>query len=321
MPSVADRIAFVGYALCYLCMLAYTVDAVIIVLRGRIKTYPKIGRLGLALSSWLLVLTIGTALQPRAVSLRWIAAMGFFGAYYLARRVPRRWPLWALRVLGAVVGYVAFTDGAMSAGRAQTLGNPNMVAGLLVVVWPWWKGLSWEAGIAGGLLGTQSRGGLLAVLLSLVTAHRRAPGGRTWRRGVVVAALVALVVGLVLLVAWRPSTLHKRAHTWTNAARLFAQRPLAGWGPGSYGALPHNEPSKAHADNALLTVLVEQGVIGGALWLWLAYEIGRAAWRSRSPGRWAVLSFGLHQLVDDTLAWPWVAVAFGLCLGLTVRDP
>ncbi len=311
MITISDWVAGIGYCLCLLLACA----GFIIVIRPARVRAPR--ALLLPLAIYAAVLIVSTATSPLSISLRMISFCGAVGAFVVAKRIGHRWPVSLLRIVGTAIGIIAIQDGLAVAGRATVLGNPNMVAGILVLCWPWGRGWMWEVSASGGLLATGSRGGILASLIGLIAARRQAlPASRQWRKSAAVLVGVLLAAVIVALIAWRPATIARRWAVWGEAINLFVQRPLLGWGAGGYGNLARIEPFKAHADNALLTVLVETGLLGAAAWGWLMWSVARQAWRSQSPARWALLAWGLQQLVDDTLAWPWVAVLWGLNLAM-----
>lgn len=307
MVTISDWVAMIGYLTCLVLALPAFVSSVTHDTNDWDLLNPLLG--------FALVLTLNS--QQLSNSLRLIAFLGAVGAYMVAKSLKRSISVLTLRVLGAVIGAVAFQDAAMNMSRARTLGNPNMIAGILVLCWPWWRAWQWEMVMIGGFIGTGSRGGILASLIALIAARRQAlPAGRKWRKSAAVLVGILLAAVTVGLISYRPETLAKRWAIWGEAWGLFMQRPWFGWGSGSYGNLAQVEPFKAHADNALLTVLAELGLTGLAAWLWLLWSVGRKAWRSQSPARWAILAWALMQLVDDTLAWPWVAICWGLNLAL-----
>jgi O-antigen ligase len=111
-----------------------------------------------------------------------------------------------------------------------------------------------------------------------------------------------------------------RFGTWREAIELFLQRPLLGWGPGCYTLVAKNEPGHPHADNLLLTVAAEQGVVGLFAWLWLMVAALQMALQSRDPARFSLLGIAIHQLFDNTVFWPWPGMMLMLCLALVAKD-
>jgi O-antigen ligase len=158
---------------------------------------------------------------------------------------------------------------------------------------------------APGLLATLTRGPILATavaaVLVLVLGHKRLLG----------AAVIASTV-IVLFALWpsiRATTLYeKRADEKTNvhlrsglqdwSLQLAAQKPIFGWGYGSFdrvkntseltavGGIPINSLLETTSHNSYLTILVETGVIGLLLYA-LPFLIlaGLAMVRARAPTR------------------------------------
>jgi O-antigen ligase len=109
-----------------------------------------------------------------------------------------------------------------------------------------------------------------------------------------------------------------RPAIWAAYSRFVQRRPWFGIGlgrsvpPRAYGldedaALLRIDPQAgAHGHNIILDLLLEVGVVGLALWLWLHYEMVRLAWqRARDGG-------------DREKAW--AAVAVGLVLALLTKN-
>lgn len=129
-----------------------------------------------------------------------------------------------------------------------------------------WLGLA-LAGLFGfAIYGTQSRGGLLALVAALLSLCHARWG---WKRSAVIAA-VALPV---LLVAFKgrmtnlddamgDGTGHSRVELWSEGLQLFKQRPLFGIGMGNY-----SEEVGQPAHNSFIHAFAELGIFGGALFL------------------------------------------------------
>ncbi len=224
-------------------------------------------------------------------------------------------------------------------------------------------------GLALGLSATQlasrSRGGLLALVFGLavlgacivwyapVGSHTPEPGrARTTRRGLRAGALAA---GLVLVVggfAWVVVPPETRAHllsVFTGAhdtsrgyrvdmavdtLRLWAGRPLLGWGLGAFpDAFPalkrgHGEMRTTHAESDALEFLAEAGLVGIAALLWLLWLVGQRLRERLGQGHdgrlsglaagtlAALAAQGAHLCVDFDLRLPANALAASALLGL-----
>ena len=114
----------------------------------------------------------------------------------------------------------------------------------------------------------------------------------------------------------RATSVAGRADVWQEAGALFMLRPWSGWGIGSYQVLTRVEPQKIHADSALLTLAAEGGVVTVLAFGVMVLEVARLARKAPTRVWWALLAFGLHQLVDFTLFSPLVALPLAATLGL-----
>ena len=166
--------------------------------------------------------------------------------------------------------------------------------------------------------------GSRTVLLAVVVAAAAAYGFR-WRSrirvtrsalvGVAAAGVLVLVAivlagsgGFVLQRLLTLSSLAARGEIWGATLAGWLERPLFGFGPGSFslafpltGYFDANEFSPRHADNALIQSLFEAGVIGVALVLPIA---GLVLWRAllqvqRPEARWSVLFVAVGTLTDN----------------------
>lgn len=148
-----------------------------------------------------------------------------------------------------------------------------------------------------GLVATESRGGLLALLVVVALAIPLFPGQRRW----VTAAILILGVAAALAVVASPSALQRvsspgngsgRTDEWTVAWRIIRGHPIAGVGDANYvvvakdytrepGVLTDanllvDQPHVTH--NTYLQLLSETGVIGLALFAAVAAACLRAGW-------------------------------------------
>ena len=264
----------------------------------------------LAVTAALLVCNL-FSVDRRYSSWRVLVWVGYLAVFYLALAVPRRWVGRAAAAIGWTVALVCVAEFVLTRQRARLLGNPNITAAWLLSLaylmpsfsfWPWW----WVDGAA--LFATGSRGAFLGLMGATVVEH-------TYLR----AAAPLLLILALCFVAVRPSTVRNRWRTWQEAGRLFLERPLVGWGPGCYPVANGYEPEKEHADNFILTVAAEMGLVGLAAWGWLLVAVGRLAARSEAQARFGLAAWGIHQLVDFTLWWPWVGLCVMVCLAISMK--
>lgn len=168
----------------------------------------------------------------------------------------------------------------------------DALLGALALAWLW-----------AGLITSFSQSSMIALLLGLavIAAWR-------WRaRYTLIASAAALVVGVVFLIA-APSSLHfgvkgsggslnnatsGRTKLVSGGIKLFSERPLAGYGSGSFAGeyRAHQVASVASATSAShtipITVAAEQGVIGLALYAVLMLACFANLWPgalARAPG-------------------------------------
>jgi O-antigen ligase len=184
--------------------------------------------------------------------------------------------------------------------------------------------LAW---LLAGLVTSFSQSSIAALLLGLtvLAAYR-------WDvRGTVYVAVALLAIAAVLLEA-APASFHfgltssnnatsGRTHLISGGLRLFAKRPLEGYGSGSFETEFERHSSKPSAENATsashtipVTVAAEQGVLGLALYVALLIVAFAVLFRdaARAPPRIAIAaSFAalvLHtwiyaDFLEDPLTW------------------
>jgi putative inorganic carbon (HCO3(-)) transporter len=175
----------------------------------------------------------------------------------------------------------------------------------------WWMALAWLVGLAAlGL--TQVRGAWIGFGVGALTAV-----AGLGRRGLVaVAALAVLVPALMIAlpgvgarmrtIGSADDTTRDRLAMLEAGRRLGVENPLTGIGPGqlkhAYARVAPPEAlrrSTSHLHNTPLQIVVERGVVGLALWLWIfvAFLVrGGAILRRLPPG-----AAGDHALVLGSL--------------------
>ncbi len=129
-----------------------------------------------------------------------------------------------------------------------------------------------------------------------------------------------------------------RVQAWHEAFRLIWERPLIGWGPGSFEELAETPPSVIwaapvnHPHNGLLTVLVEQGFTGALVMSALAVAIvvrlvGTIARRHHPVPLHRSLAFGclaglalltVNLAADYQLRNPYVMLTVWFLAGISV---
>jgi len=248
--------------------------------------------------------------------------------------------------------------------------NPNLLAGYLLLAFPvalvvvWWArgdaespnsrlaalGASFAALLmAAALLLTGSKGGMIAtvavVIVLAFTLPR--PGTSLARRtrrlaiGVILAGLiVALVVPTIRVRILSAFTTQRRSaafryYTWLGTVDMIKQRPMFGFGPGSY---EYAHPRFAiagftrTAHQTFLQVAAETGILSlvllvvaiAAIMLSLRGELRRAPPARRALAAAALaafIGFWVHNLVDYSWYVPAVGITLWALVGLaTARE-
>lgn len=238
----------------------------------------------------------------------------------------------------AVMAPSAFFNG-LNPPDAPLWGNPNILAGALLLTWPVAAGLLWKRSRPAALLPLllalaallicRSRPALLvfAVEAVLLGAAFFRGGLRLGRGAFAVLCLAALAaVGA----AWTLDG--DRSAWWRAAGAMGADSPLWGQGPGTFGeAFPgfRAEPSRLNtlfAHGLFFEAFAEKGLLGlGALSVLLIFLSGRVAGRTLPPPAAAAglgaAAFAAYNLVHVGFSMPGAAWLFwaqaGLFLALT----
>ncbi len=206
------------------------------------------------------------------------------------------------------------TQDAQFFGRASApFGNPNSLAGLLVLLIPPGLALALRRGassyervlfgwmalmLAAGLVLTLSRGGWLALTLALAAWPVWRGWARFRRRGLLIGAAVLVVMagatwGVMnmstfarqrAVTLWHDLGERSRPVMWRAAWANFTAHPWVGTGAGSYDVMfeqhrPETEQKRpVWAHNDYLNTLSDYGGIGLLL---LGVAVGGAAWSAR----------------------------------------
>jgi hypothetical protein len=258
-------------------------------------------------------------------------------------------------------------------GRASGMfGIPNSFAGFLELIVPVCLTLltsrsvrprvkilcAWVGGL--GLLAlalTVSRGGWLSLGLALLCWPALA--ARHWKKKFLGLAIVATLIGGAFGGLYQGSEYVRqrlepffdgrfelsRPNIWRGGARIWADHPWMGSGPGSFAVTfdryrpPGYRDQPAWAHNDYLNTLTDYGVIGFALWAGAGVALLGLGWRrvrraqhrgsGVSPfglakwklGLWlGLLAFALHLCVDFHTKIPALAYAAAIVMGLLLRD-
>jgi O-antigen ligase len=205
--------------------------------------------------------------------------------------------------------------------------NATVVLGLALVLT--FSRSAWIAAVAGILVVLASRVGRRPRVLATV-------GIAGLVAVVVIAAgiagtpiLHAVVARLASLISPGTGSAGTRLDIWGDTLRLVAARPIAGWGPDSFGLVfpryasgnwtPGIPIDEAHAQ--ALQVAATQGILGVAAYLWLLVALFVAFWRGRGL-EGAVAMFGgmlAYQLaIQVNFSWVPAALPFWLLAAAAV---
>ena len=212
---------------------------------------------------------------------------------------------WALYPLGALVLALS-AIGFLKSLPLLGIGSALLFAGVSLLA---------HRVHVGRLVGAFAFGGLMLVFFTSTTPGNRAPTTGFTR------------VGAAAKTQDQSATF--RLNLWKSAAELARQRPISGWGLGSYryeSARPGLVTTTVFAHNVYLQLAAEAGLGALALWLGFLGLWARRAFRGSShlppEGRLAfaaaaggVASIAAHSLVDSDLSYFGLGLAFFLVLG------
>lgn len=263
------------------------------------------------------------------------------------------------------VNLFPWDSGLTRTGRSSgSLGNPNLLGAFSAAMLPFGAAtilssvrnrslrvgtlLVFCFGAVAAVIASGTRGSLIGVLSGILFLtlwlFRRA---RLTRRGRQTAVLSAVLLCLLAILPMRnrlselssvrtsSGTAQVRRVIWDGGLRMFLDRPLAGWGPGSFQIIfpfyrnpdysilgvSHNT---LHAHCEYLEILCDIGIAG--LLLWGVFLAGMAR-RIRGAGLLGAgaaagaVSMLSENLVSVSLRWPPTAWLFGfLCMVYLVRE-
>jgi O-antigen ligase len=196
-----------------------------------------------------------------------------------------------------------------------------------------------------------SRGGMLAFVLEMVLFAALTLGKRRSPRIALGSTAVCVFILALLIFSGKGQVLGRlgdlspgiRLNITKDSLRMFSQRPIWGWGLGTFPTVYPSYRSfytnlfvnEAHNDYAQL--LVETGLLGFALMLWFVISLYRTLYRHglRTSRRWefkwngavslaALLGCAgilFHSLVDFNLQIPANAAMFYMLCGLAASEP
>jgi O-antigen ligase len=252
-------------------------------------------------------------------------------------------------VLGS---YVAVMDTLLiyrqQAGAARRFAaggaDPNDMAMVLALALPmaWFLGMTSRSSLARwagrgflplGVLAiglTGSRGGMIAATVALLivplSMTRLSPGR-------LISAMIMLIAAGALAVAYVPETTIERLTTigseveggriggrgklWRAGLEAYAARPITGFGTGHYKSAitPILGSAAQVAHNSYISVLVEQGIVGLALYMAMLLAVVQSALRLRGlERRFALVLLATLAVTMTPLTWEdrrvvWIVMA------------
>jgi O-antigen ligase len=126
---------------------------------------------------------------------------------------------------------------------------------------------------------------------------------RRWQVAAVASVIAALAIVSPIALS-RSTDVAQRLHIWRDSLALIAGRPIAGYGPDTFGlvyprfqtgqwVLGYVQIDKAHSE--ILQVAATQGLLGLAAWAWLMVAFVLVLYRAKA---WVLLSaFVAYQVV------------------------
>ena len=241
----------------------------------------------------------------------------------------------------------------------STFYNPNLLGGFLALVIPLAVSLAlaararrikllWALGALlslGALVPTNSKGAVLATAISVVCylvlmARASARPRRSLAVVLICVALLGLMAGGAV---WQSASLRARAATalsaqsasnmfriltWKGSARIALAHPWLGIGPGGFKYAFMNYAIAGYTEAShqnYIQVAAEQGMLGGAFFLWLLGAMLVTGWRAMSRAgdfRQRIVPVGLTAglvafLVHSFLDYDWYVGAIMLAVWLT----
>jgi O-antigen ligase len=322
-------------------------------------------RHGLGALRWPVLAAVAAAFLAFAFSINW--GLSFAGSYTRYESLPTRLSYlgllasaaWLIRTRVqrdvAVAAFVAGSSIASVQALLQAfshapfrpdgnLGNANLLAALLAMAIPlavdrvirspgWWAA-AWAFGIvvmAGGMLVTTSRSGLVGVAIGLgVVVTFLVPRRFTLPVGVAAGIASGLLLALFFfspLRALNGDPPELRFHLWEDALRMIAARPLTGWGEDTTGLIFGHYLSLDYATlvtfdrvhSGPLDLAANQGVAGLVATGAVVGVVLVRAWRGRAePGvaGLAAALVGYSAWVFFNFDWSPVTGAFWLLAGV-----
>lgn len=210
--------------------------------------------------------------------------------------------------------------------------------------------------MAASIVLSLSRGGMVAMLAEVLFLVMVVYGvNRGWRTTLTLAAFFVMTLGLLawlngagvvdriesVSTEWKSDLVAGRGARSRDTFHMFLQRPVVGWGLGTFPSVYpqyrsfYTNDFEDHAHNDYAEVLAETGILGGAALLWFLLQLYRVGFRKiqRQRGPWqsamtvAALTgctgFLVHGFTDFNFHIPANAAmffAFSALIGASSRE-
>jgi O-Antigen ligase len=154
-----------------------------------------------------------------------------------------RWAMWGFTLFGVVLALTWIAGGHTSISGDKNAAGQFIADAILVtlaMVRPWWIRIAMLAVLVGGLLGTESRGAVVAVCVGLVILGL-AGGLGNWQESMFgLLTLAVMVVGIFTI---SPQSVQQRVNSITTSDRLVTTSNLASGSIAGLADLPSEEYS------------------------------------------------------------------------------
>jgi O-antigen ligase len=216
---------------------------------------------------------------------------------------------WFIALLGLYQAFI-FKSSDISA----SFSNPNALALFTLMLVPlavMWKDFFLLGALLVVLVSTRSAAALLALLAAAgfyLHDDLKAAGREKYRPFMPALAAAAALLAVLAVVQLEPKSFLDRLGWWHAALRMFADRPLLGFGPGSFAYVypAYHKAAAAgistiYVHNYYLEFLAENGLLAFFFWGW---AVARRLKETRGPIKYALIAVLAHSLADFGLAVP-----------------
>lgn len=209
------------------------------------------------------------------------------------------------------------------------------------------------AALASGLILTYSRSAWLVAILALIATVALVQDKKREITRIVKIALLSMIVAYVTVsvrgAVYKQPVIDVKARVtestttrsvsdrfefWRESSVLVSERPILGWGIGTFSEIHPRVQSSAttatnNPHNSVMQTLVELGYIGGigfgiavVGWVSVGWKLYKERSQTIAPVAWIATSvIALHSLMDLTTNYPVLILAGALWMGLALPAP